>query len=275
MQESLAALVAVLVLAVASLARADEPGPGAGSTLLGPDLELGIDAAVLYGPIHGFVQVPLGGNVGTTSPHRPSLDELGIHNAVLWDVSPRLRWKNLLLFGGYSGLELSSSGVLSQDLVSHGVAFAAGSPFNADIQLNVGNAGAGWIFAFDDGKLRVTPKVDVAILDFSYSLDSPGASAKRAYRVTAGRLGLETSYELPYGFALELDGVASIPVSDWPQLAGVDARVKYRFSVGPVHPALFLGLGGRWIDFHDSQTVPNHINVSTGALVTGGVSVSF
>jgi len=69
----------------------------------------------------------------------------------------------------HSGLELSGSGTLSQSLVSHGVAFAAGSPFKSSTQLNVGNLGAGWKFDFDAGRLELFPKIDVAICKLSLS----------------------------------------------------------------------------------------------------------
>lgn len=262
--------LAGLLLVLSFAARADEPAPEP------RPWEFGIEAAGYYGSVSGFVQVPLGGNSGSTSPDRPRLDELGIHSTVFYEVTPRFRWHDLVIIGGYRGMELSSSGTLSQSLVSHGVFFAANSPFQSDVELNVGNIGAGWRFSLADGRLELTPKIDAAILDFSYSLDSPSGSAKRDYRVTAMRLGIEGAWRLGHGLAIELDGVASLPVDIWPQLAGVTARVSYLpFPDAPVRPKLFLGLGARWIDYQDSQGVPNHIHVSTGALFTGGIAVAF
>jgi hypothetical protein len=262
--------IALTSASLAFEARADdaEPAPSA--------VEFSLRGSGFYGPISGYIQVPLGGNPGTTSPRRPTLHELGIDDAAFYEVTARLQWGHVGVFGGYSGLELDSSGTLSESLVSHGVAFPAGSPFENSTQLDVGNLGAGWKLDFDERRLEVFPKIDVAILDFSYSLDSAGARAARAYRTTAVRLGAEASYDLGHGFGLELDGVASLPIPHMPQLSSVTGRFAYHlFPMGPVRATLFLGCGGKWIDFEDSQTIPNHISVRSGPLLTGGFSLSF
>jgi len=60
------------------------------------------------------------------------------------------------------------------------------------------------------------------------------------------------------------------------QLASVTGRVSYSLALwGPARAKLYLGTGGRWIDFQDGQTVPNHIHMSSGPLLTGGLSISF
>jgi hypothetical protein len=238
--------------------------------------ELSLRAAGSYGPVSGFVQVPLGGEPGSSSARRPTLRELGIDDAASYEVTARLRFGSFALFGGYAGLDLASSGTLGKSLVSHGVAFAAGSPAKTSLQLGVPYLGAGWRLAFDGGRLELFPKVDVALLDFSYALDSPDAHAARAYRRLGIRLGAEASYRLGHGFALELDGAAPLPVGSMPQLASVTGRLSYHLSpLSRVRPTLFLGVAGRWIDFHDSQTLPNHSSVRLGPLVTGGFALAF
>jgi hypothetical protein len=115
-----------------------------------------------------------------------------------------------------------------------------------------------------------------ALLDFSYDLKSPGAQASRAYRVGAARLGVEGVLRLDHGFSLELEGSASLPIPHVPQLAGVTGRAAWALpALGPVHAALFLGCGARWINFEDAQTLPNHIDVRAGPLLTGGFTVSY
>ena len=262
--------VALACAGLAFGARADDAAPEPSA------VEFSLRGSAFYGPISGYVEVPLGGNPGSSSPRRPTLKELGIDDAAFYAVTGRLQWGHVGVFGGYSGLELDSSGTLSESLVSHGVSFPAGSPFKSSIQLNVANLGAGWRFDFAERRLQVFPWIDVAILDFSYSLDSPGARAARAYRTTAVRLGAEATYDLGHGFGLELDGGASLPISHMPQLSSVTGRVAYHlFPTSAVRATLFLGCAGKWIDLEDSQTLPNHISVRSGPLVTGGFSLSF
>jgi hypothetical protein len=270
MSRSLGACAAALALLVAPFAHADDVDASPSA------FEFSLRASGFYGPASGYIQVPLGGNPGTTSARRPTLHELGIDDAAFYEVTGLLQWGHVGVFGGYSGLELGGSGTLSESLVSHGVAFPAGSPFKSSTRLDVANLGAGWRLDFDGRRLQLFPKIDVAILDFSYSLDSPPLRAARAYRTTAVRLGAEGTYDLGHGLGLELDGVASLPIPHMAQLANVTGRLAYHlFPTSPVHATLFLGCGARWIDFEDSQTVPNHIHVRAGPLVTGGFSVSF
>jgi len=275
MRRALRGCVAVLTFLAAPLAAGDETDAAAPDAAPS-EVEFSLRGSAFYGPISGYLQVPLGGNPGSTSGKRPTLHELGIDDAAFFDVTGRIQWGHVGVFGGYTGLDLGSSGTLSESLVSHGVAFAAGSPFKNSTQLNVADLGAGWRFDFDQRRLELFPKIDAAILDFSYSLDSPGASASRAYRTTAVRLGAEATYDLGHGFGLEFDGVASLPIPHMPQLSGVTGRLAYHlFPASPVHATLFLGCAGRWIDFEDSQTVPNKISVRSGPLLTGGFTVSF
>ena len=238
--------------------------------------ELSLDASGFWGPINGYIQIPAGGNPGSTSSRRPTLHELGIDDAAFWNVTLRLRYGQFVALGGYTGLELDSSGTLTEPLVSHDVAFAAGSPFKHSTGLNTGFFGGGYRFDFDGGRLQLMPRIDVAIFDFSYLLESPGARAARAFSDAAVRLGAEGSWTLGHGFAVELSGVGSLPIGQMPQLAEVTGRISYAlFPSGPVRAKLFLGTGGRWIDFKDGQEMPNHIHVSSGPLLTGGFSISF
>jgi hypothetical protein len=253
------------------LARADSDDPNAP-----PHFEFSLRAAGFYGPVDGFVQVPLGGNPGTSSDRRPSFHEIGVHDAAFYEVTGRLGWGHFAAFAGYSGLELDGSETLDQTLVSHGVTFAAGQAIHSKTELNVPNFGAGWAFDFDDGKLQLFPKLDVALLDFSTSTDAPGLHAARSYTTTTVRLGAEARYQLGGGFALEFDGVTSVPIPHTPQLTNVTGRVSYAlFPTSPVHGSVFLGMGGRWIYFEDAQQLPNRIDLRSGPLVTGGFTVAF
>jgi hypothetical protein len=240
------------------------------------EFEFSLDAAASYGNLTGFVQVPLGGELGTTSPSRPTLRELGIQDAVAWEVGARARWRHFLVYGGYSALDPDGSGTLTEPLLTHGVAFAAGSPFHSSLRLDVAHVGGGWRFDFPDERVTLAPVLEFALLDFSYSLSTPSASASRSYSVGAARLGGEATLELGHGFELGFRGVASLPISHMPQLAELDGHVSYRFDVvRMLRGRVFLGTGMRWFDFQDAQTVPNRIQIRTGALLRGGLSIEF
>lgn len=267
-------LASVLVTALslcASGSQADEVEPSSAA-----EFEFSLDAAASYGNLTGFVQVPSGGEPGTTSANRPTLREIGLQDAVGWEVGGRARWRHVLVYGGYSALDPDGSGTLTEPLISHGVSFAAGSPFHSSLRLDVAHVGAGWRFDLPAERVTLAPVVEFALLDFSYSLSTPSARASRAYAAGACRLGGEGTLELGHGFELGFRGVASLPIAHMPQLAAIDGRVSYRFDVGRLlRGRVFLGTGMRWFDFHDHQQVPNRIQVRTGALLRGGLSIEF
>ena len=267
-------VAAALLAGVAASARGDE----AGAEPNAPPSEFSFElrAAGFYGPVDGYVQVPAGGNPGSSSSRRPTLHELGIDDAVSYEIDGRVWWGHLGFFAGYNALDMTGSSTLTQSLVSHNVLFPAGSPTKSTVDLDVPNFGAGWRFDFDDRRLELFPKINLVLLDFSYSLDAPGLHASRSYTDFGVGLGAEARYRLPHGFSLEFDGVFPLPISHTAQVANVTGRVAYSFlQSSPVRPTVFLGLGGRWINFKDSQTLPNHTSVSSGPLLTFGVAVDF
>src|SRR6266571_3550066 len=60
---------------------ADEVAPTDGSKL-----HFSLEGMWLYGPVSGYMQTPSGGKTGTTSSKRPTLKELGIDNASVFDA---------------------------------------------------------------------------------------------------------------------------------------------------------------------------------------------
>ena len=58
-----------------------------------------VDGQFRYGNIGGFVQIPRGGGVGTTSNERPKFDEIGINQAAIGAPSLTLGWDNHNVYG--------------------------------------------------------------------------------------------------------------------------------------------------------------------------------
>lgn len=173
-------------------------------------------------------------------------------------------------------IRASGSATLGETLVSHGVTSQAGTPVRSDLRLNSGALGVGWRFEFRELRLSVTPKLDAALFDFSYRLNSATGTASRAYNDSAVRLGAEASWKLADAFAIELEGASSLPISHMVQLANMMGRVAWRLPLpGPVRVNGFLGTGIRWIDFEDTQPVPNHTKIRSGALLDFGFSIAY
>jgi hypothetical protein len=242
-----------------------------------PTTTVNLEGAFNWGKLRGFMQVPEGGQPGTSSPQRPTFDELGIHDTTFYDVALDVRWRQLDFFAGAQFIGFDSSGTLTAPLVSHGVRFAAGDPFETQDRFDWYGLGLGWRFDLLEKRLVLTPKIEGALLDFSYDLSSGAAAAQRSYTKGCVRLGIGADYRWARVISFQLEGAASIPISNTPQIAALVATARFDLlpSSRTVKPALFLGGGWEWIDYEDNQTLPNHIRADLGPFLSAGFSVAF
>jgi hypothetical protein len=230
-----------------------------------------------YGSVDGFAQTPAGGNPGSSSLRRPTLHELKIDDGGFYDTQVDLRWRSLDFFVGYQAMDFDSSGTLSRGLVSQNLTFAPGSHFKNEDDFDWYRIGAGWKFFLLEKKLEIMPKADVAILDFNYKLSSGAQQASRSYIKGAGRLGLDIAYHLTQRVTFDVDGAASIPISNTPQIATATATVWFRLLPHShrFNPSVFVGGGFERIEYEDNQPLPNHFKVDMGPFGTVGLAVTF
>src|SRR5262249_36729493 len=172
---------------------------------------------------------------------------------------------------------LDESAVLSKDLISRGTSFAAGTKVDTDDRFDWYHFGAGWKFTSFKERLELFSKVEGAVLDFSYKLSSPAQSVSRSYTKSAVRLGLDSTYHVNQRLSLNLDGAASIPISNTPQIGTVTGTINYKLlrERHVVDPSVFVGVGAEWIDYEDDQKLSNHVRLELGPCFTAGVSLSF
>jgi hypothetical protein len=260
-------LIGLMVSQVGAQDMEDPPSPVA----------ISLQASFNFGPLDGFLQTPSGGGPGTSSKQRPTFDELGLNDVIFYDTRLDVQWHRARLYGGYQFIRLDGSTTLSQPLVSHGRNFAAGDSVRTDDQLDWARAGFGWQLDFLNHRLEVVPSAEMAFLAFDYHLSSSSQSADRSYIKGAARLGVETTYHLNSRVSLNLDGSASLPLSNTPQIATLAATTNFRLFSNNwrVKPSLFAGIGAEWIDYEDNQKLSNHIKADIGPFLTTGFSVSF
>jgi hypothetical protein len=272
----LCSLMAAALLLAAGSARGDQAQSQDWNS---GDVRFSIDAAYLYGPADGYLQVPSGGEPGTSSKHRPKLNEIGIDDANIADIVGRFGWHNEELYLGAQIIRLSGDDTLDESLTSHAATFPAGSRVSSDVTLDWYRFGYRHRFSFlEDRSLRLYPSIGGAVLNFDYTLDSPGSeSAKRSYVKANVQLGLAVEWQPNRGpFSVGVDLLGSPPFSSLPFIGYEDIVAKYRFiDTRHFDGSVFAGVAFEQIDFHDDQTVSNRINVDFGPMIIVGLGMRF
>ena len=272
----------VLLIPVASLAADGTASPSDPP----PDGRLRLSGRIvyLYGPVHGRLQTPTGGNPGTTTQGRPTLAELGFDTVSMPDISLDADWADHRVYAGYRFMRFSGSSTIDQPLTSQGHDFAAGTPVHSDVTLDWARLGYAHRFVLDfPGKslpdLTLYPGAGAALWFFDYRLDQPGPEdVHRSYVLPSAQLGLSADWPLTRRFTLSGELLASLPIASTPRIYSGQITGRYHlFNVGPSQWDAELGVGYDRIDYDDSarQTVPNRISIDAGPMLVAGLRVRF
>lgn len=245
------------------------------------DLRIDISAAYLYGPIDGFLQTPTGGAPGTTSPDRPTFEEIGIDNASSFDVALAVQWKQHVFMAGGRFINLDGDATLGSTLISQGVTYPAGSDVSSSVQLNWYRFGYGYDFSIDlckpEQRLDLTPAVQGVLLDFDYELNGPGGlNSNRSYSKAGVRIGGAIAWTIDDRWAIEGGGFWGLPIDNTAEISSLELVVRCRLW-GDVHAggSAFVGVGYDRIEYEDDQPVPNHIKAEIAPQLIAGLSITF
>lgn len=270
--------IASIVLAVAlpGTLRA-EPPPAGAEGMLG-DFGIGLRFGYLYGEANGFLQTPSGGNPGTSSSHRPKLDEIGADEFSAFDGALDLSFREHHVDLGGQWIGLDGSGTLDRTLVSRGVTFPAGTRVQSDVTLEWYRLGYRYRFDIPLGErqhLFLAPGVQGALLDYDYQLSGGGRSVARSFPQAGARLGGTAEWRPHPIFAIEATAWWGLPIDETAEITDLSlvGRVRaFQIERGP--SAWFhIGIGYEHIEFEDDQDQPNHIDVGTGVLLNVGIEL--
>lgn len=271
---SVAVSIASLILAAPLRA---EPPPAEAEGMLG-DFGIGLRFGYLYGEANGFLQTPSGGNPGTSSSHRPKLDEIGADEFQAFDAALDLSWREHHVDFGGQWIGLDGSDTLDSTLVSRGVTFPAGTHVHSDVTLDWYRLGYRYRFDIPLGEqqhLFLAPGIQGALLDYDYNLDGGGRSISRSFPQAGVRLGGTAEWRPHPIFAIEATAWWGIPIDETAEITDLSllARVRvFKLERGPA-AWLHLGIGYEHIEFKDNQDQPNHIDVGTGPLLNAGIEL--
>lgn len=243
--------------------------------------EFRVDAggAFLHGPVDGRVQTPAGGNLGSTSPGRPTFEELGIKSVRAADFWANISRGRHGLYAGGRIMRLAGGGTLDDTLISQNLLFAAGLPVEAQAKFDWYRVGYRYLFPWDwgDKTIELYPSIGAAILDFHYTLSSPGLEGvDRSYMKVGAQIGLGVTLPLTEHLSLTGQVLAPIPFSHAPEILSAQVTMKYRLlerrdlSISGV-----FGIAYDRISYTDGQTVPNDIEADMGPMGLLGLEIRF
>lgn len=248
-------------------------------------LDFSASANYLYGSVRGYTQISAGGKLGTSNYQRPHLQSLGINVANIADVDVSADTHQYgQVFVGAQIIQLSGAAYTGDaTLRTEGISYPAHSRVSSDIGLNWYRVGYRYPIAIDTlqngvADITVTPFAEAIIWDFDYNLTVPKhRTAHRAYAEGGAQIGATAAWR-PYGGPLSLEAT----LGGFPQashLANVSVEsLDLRYNFYEFQRFSFTGvLGVTWEqqDFRNVESLPDHISVDFGPMLTAGIQVQF
>jgi hypothetical protein len=225
----------------------------------------------------GHLQTPRGGMPGTTSPERPTLEEIGADTGAEITAGLLARWGRHEVALGNSILFLQGDNTLSRDLTSQADFYAAGTSVESDSWISFHDLAYRYAFPVPLGAcdgLTVRPEVGGSAFHLEYLLKgSNGEDADRSYTHVAPHLGLGIAWRRrgsPVSFEARARQtlVDLMPDDRQVDLFEVTGRVRYDLGTSL---SLDLETGWRRLRFQDDQTVPNDLDVKFGPWIGLGL----
>ena len=162
-----------------------------------------------YGEIDGFVQIPKGGQFGTTTVERPTFDELGINNITFPELRLQAEWDKLITYMEFRYKVFDGNGRLEKDLTSHSKFIPAGSSMYTKHKYISYNLGVGYnISKFDRFTLIPVAEFSANDFEYRYSATTPedrNISSKRSFGWGQLNFGLNSSYQFTDKYSLEFN----------------------------------------------------------------------
>lgn len=208
------------------------------------------------GPTSGFVQIPQGGQAGTTSYHQPTLNDLGIKHDNNYDLLLKFNWQKLTFYGGYQNIRPTEANTLNKTIITHNVTIPTGSSINSKLTLDWIRSGAQYNFS-PNNKWSIAPQLEAATMDFDYRI--PNYIVPRHFIPSALRIGIYSNYRINNKFAIDADAATTIPAFNL-NITTVNLRLKYELlTKSNFTTQVFAGAGYLHIHFKDHQPTPNYI----------------
>lgn len=235
------------------------------------------------GPLDGFVQIPAGGNPGSTSNQRPELDEIGIHRSRATDFLLEHEGARTLFYASYRSSSETGRKTLEEDLTSNDADFAAGTQVASAFELNWYRLGIGRRYRLgSQARTSLIPLLEATLFDFAYTLKAVpqgnSDSAGRGFSHGDFRFGLRAEQEFARGTKLFATALIPLPLglSTQANITTFEAGAAWQLPrFKGIASTLSLGISFDRVRLEDDQEVPNRIEVDFGPAIFVGLELGF
>jgi len=203
-----------------------------------------LDVSGSYGPLKGFIQIPKGGQHGSTDYHRPNFDEIGMDTNSFFNTELNVTYGEWTYYGGISGSNLTGNTTLKEDLVTHGITLKKGTEYEMDTPLRFFSLGVKKKYIIND-KFSVSPLFGFEMETISYTWSAkgkmmlPGESVasdnsvddtRGAFHFWAPAVGLQLNYDFTDNTSFVALGKSIIPIgTSWKYYFYGSAKVVHTF----------------------------------------------
>lgn len=235
------------------------------------------------GKINGFVQIPKGGQYGTTSKERPDFQELGINHIYYPEITISTKWNkfSMSLHGKYEMFKGKST--LKKDLISHNIPIPEGSSFKTKHKY----AYYGLNFYYDvfaTEKWKMTSGFGINVFDFHYEFSATNKEGNvitnkdsRKFHAGIPMIGLEASYQFSKKSKIIFALNSNIPMKSVKQYLDTSLLFSYNLYKNKDQELNLLGgIGYEKWKFRDSQKeMQNYMKHSISPVYKLGLEYKF
>ncbi|WP_187105844.1 hypothetical protein [Fusobacterium necrophorum] len=235
------------------------------------------------GKINDFVQIPKGGQYGTTSKERPDFQELGINHIYYPEITISTKWNkfSMSLHGKYEMFKGKST--LKKDLISHNIPIPEGSSFKTKHKY----AYYGLNFYYDvfaTEKWKMTSGFGINVFDFHYEFSATNKEGNvitnkdsRKFHAGIPMIGLEASYQFSEKSKIIFALNSNIPMKSVKQYLDTSLLFSYNLYKNKDQELNLLGgIGYEKWKFRDSQKeMQNYMKHSISPVYKLGLEYKF
>lgn len=233
------------------------------------------------GDIDGFVQVPKGGQFGTTTPKKPEFGELGVKEINHPEFELSAKWDDFFIYTGVNYNTFKGDSILKENLISHNQVLLKGAPIKTKHKYINYEFGLGYDI-YETERLVVSPKLEFNAMQFEYQYDSKNlvnqdVSSGRKFGFGSVHIGIDTAYSVTEKYKVELKGKYAIPfdsIRKWFSLELLNKYTIYKNEKQEVNALLGVEFG--YFEYKDTQDdMQNYLKYKFSPLYKAGIEYIF